>query len=50
MLLTSLIFVDFVEELHPLHGERPPAYFQFSGTGVVAALQPVNNLGRRGDH
>ena len=27
MLLTSLIFVEFVEELYTLHGERPPAIF-----------------------
>ena len=32
----------------PLMGNEPPQ-FQFSGTGVVAALQPVNNSGRRGD-
>ena len=41
MLLTSLIFVEFVEDLYTLHGERPAGNFQFSGTGVVAALQPV---------
>ena len=29
MLLTSLIFVEFVEELYTLHGERPPASFNF---------------------
>ena len=41
MLLTSLIFVEFVEELCTLHWERTVAIFFFSGTGVVAALQPV---------
>ena len=42
MLLASLIFVELVEGLYTLHGERTtPRNFQFSGTGVVAALQPV---------
>ena len=27
MLLTYLIFVEFVEELYTLHGERPAAIF-----------------------
>ena len=44
MLLPSLIFVELVE-LYTLYGERSPAIwapnFQFSGTGVVATLQPV---------
>ena len=40
MLLTSLIFVELAQ-LYTLHGERPPRNFQFSGTGVVAAPQPV---------
>ena len=29
MLLTSLIFVAFIEELHTLHGERLPAILIF---------------------
>ena len=29
MLLTSLIFVELVEELYTLHGGRPPAIFNF---------------------
>ena len=29
MLLTLLIFVEFVEELYTLHWERPPAIFNF---------------------
>ena len=29
MLLTSLIFVELVEGLYTLHGERPPAIFNF---------------------
>ena len=29
MLLTSLIFVEFVEELYTRHGERPAAIFNF---------------------
>ena len=34
MLLASLIFVELVEALYTLHGERPPRDFQFSGTGA----------------
>ena len=37
MFLRSLIFVELVEELY----KTTPRNFQFSGTGVVAALQPV---------
>ena len=28
---SSLIFVEFVEELYTLHGERPAAIFNFQG-------------------
>ena len=38
MLLTSLIFVELVELCAPFMGNDPP---QFSGVGVIAALQPV---------
>ena len=40
MLLTSLVFVVLVELYTPSWGTTP-RNFQFSGTGVVAALQPV---------
>ena len=39
MLLTSLIFLEFVEELYTFMVNDPPQ-IQFSGTVVVAALQP----------
>ena len=49
MILTSLIFVELVE-LHTLHGAvrwgTTPCNFQFSGTGAVAALQPVGPFGK----
>ena len=37
MLLTSLIFVDFAEELCTLHGERPAANFNFRHGGRSCA-------------
>ena len=41
MLLTSLLFVELVVELYTLQGGASPRNFQFSGAGIVAALQPV---------
>ena len=35
------VFVELVEELYTIYGERPRAFFFFSGTVVVATLQPV---------
>ena len=40
MSLTFLIFVELAEVVIPLWGTTPDI-FQFSGTGLVAALQPV---------
>ena len=41
ILPTSLIFVELVEELYTLHGERPPAIFNCQArASYVAALQP----------
>ena len=48
MLLTSHDSVELVEEFYTLHGERAPAIFNFSGTGVVVALQPVKKLRKAG--
>ena len=33
MLLASLIFVEFIEELYTLLGEGPPAIFNFQARG-----------------
>ena len=47
MLLTSLIFVDLVEQLYTLHGERPPANFNFrhGRRGCVATCQITREEG-----
>ena len=39
MLLTSLMFVEFAEELYTLHGERPAANFNFQARSCAAACQ-----------
>ena len=43
MLLTSLIFVEFVEELYTLHGERPPAIFNFQARASYLRCNLSNN-------
>ena len=40
MLLTSsLLFVELVEELYTLHGERPPAIFRHGRRSFAATCQ-----------
>ena len=39
MLLTSLIFVELVEELYTLHGERSPAMFRHGRRSCAATCQ-----------
>ena len=50
MLLTSLIFLEFVEELHTLHGERPAANFSFQARASQLRCKLSNNSGSRGDN
>ena len=46
MLLASLIFVEFVEELYTLHGERPPAFSIFRhGRSSCAATCQITREG-----
>ena len=47
MLLTSRIFVEFVEELYTLHGERPPAILNFQARASQLRCNLSNNSGRR---
>ena len=47
MLLTSLIFVEFVEELYTLHGERPAPQFSIFryGRRSCAATSQITHEG-----
>ena len=46
MLLTSLVFVEFIEELYTLHGERPPAISIFRhGRRSCAATCQITRKG-----